>query len=151
MLTFAHSYLFPVLKVEPWIWTRVAGRSKLKGWGIDPPVTNVRKIELLIICLYSEGSEDRCVVVQYFWRRKICQIVCRVLWKWMESKFLDQDVDVVFLANKGMIIGCFVGRNYNKILMETGKFKNTLWILSRKGFYRMQHAKVLLHNFLPRS
>ena len=40
----------------------------------------------------------------------------------MESKFLDQDVDVVFLANKGIVIGSFVGRNYNKILMETGKF-----------------------------
>ena len=39
----------------------------------------------------------------------------------MESKFLDQDVDVVSLANKGIVIGCFVGRNYNKILMETGK------------------------------
>ena len=25
------------------------------------------------------------------------------------------------LANKGIVIGCFVGRNYNKILMETGK------------------------------
>ena len=29
----------------------------------------------------------------------------------------------MFLANKGLVIGCFVGRNYryNKILMETGK------------------------------
>ena len=35
----------------------------------------------------------------------------------MESKFLDQDVDVVSLANKGIVIGCFVSRNYNKILM----------------------------------
>ena len=45
----------------------------------------------------------------------------------MESKFLDQDVDVVFLANKGIVIGSFVGRNYNKILKETGK--RTLKIL----------------------
>ena len=44
----------------------------------------------------------------------------------MESKFLDQDVDVVFLANKGIVIGCFVGRNYNKILMETGKFMDNI-------------------------
>ena len=40
----------------------------------------------------------------------------------MESKFLDQDVDVVFLANKGVVTGGFVCRNYNKILRETGKF-----------------------------
>ena len=40
----------------------------------------------------------------------------------MESKFLDQDVDVVSLANKGIVIGCFVGRNYNKILLDTAKF-----------------------------
>ena len=32
----------------------------------------------------------------------------------MESKFLDQDVDVVSLAIKGIVIGCFVGRNYTK-------------------------------------
>ena len=40
----------------------------------------------------------------------------------MESNFLDQDVDVVFLAIKGIVIGSLVGRNYKKILMETGKF-----------------------------
>ena len=44
----------------------------------------------------------------------------------MESKFLDQDVDVVSLANKGIVIGCFVSRNYNKILMElTGNIRVT--------------------------
>ena len=44
----------------------------------------------------------------------------------MESKFLDQDVDVVFLANKCVVIGGFVGRNYNKIVMETGKFMDNI-------------------------
>ena len=44
----------------------------------------------------------------------------------MESKFLHQDVDVVSLVNKGMIIWCFVGRNYNKILMETGKLTDNI-------------------------
>ena len=44
----------------------------------------------------------------------------------MESKFVDQDVDVVFLANKGIVIRNFVGRNYNKILMETGKFVDNI-------------------------
>ena len=44
----------------------------------------------------------------------------------MESKFLDQDVDVVSLANKGIVTGCFVSRNYNKILMETGKLTGNL-------------------------
>ena len=44
----------------------------------------------------------------------------------MESKFLDQDVDVVSLANKGIVIGCFVGRNYNKILMETRKLTDNI-------------------------
>ena len=42
--------------------------------------------------------------------QKICQIVCRVSTRWMESNFLDQDVDVVFLANKSIVIRCFVGR-----------------------------------------
>ena len=44
----------------------------------------------------------------------------------MESKFLDQDVDVVSLTNKGIVIGCFVCRNYNKILMETGKLTDNI-------------------------
>ena len=44
----------------------------------------------------------------------------------MESMLLDQGVDVVFLANKGIVIGGFVGRNYNKILMETGKLRNNI-------------------------
>ena len=40
----------------------------------------------------------------------------------MESKFLDQDIDIVSL------IGCLVGRNYNKILMETGKLMDNIRI-----------------------
>ena len=74
---------------------------------------NVRQIKLLTICLNSEGIEDRFVDVQHFWCRKICHIVCMVSRKWMESIFLDQDVDVMSLANKCIVIGCFVGRNYN--------------------------------------
>ena len=63
-------------------------------------------------------SEDN---IQNIRCRTICQNVCRVSRKWMESKFLDQDVDVVSLTNKGIVIRCFVSRNYNKILMETRK------------------------------
>ena len=44
----------------------------------------------------------------------------------MESKFVDKDMDVVFLANKCIVIGSFVGRNYKKILMETGKFMDNI-------------------------
>ena len=38
-------------------------------------------------------------------------IVWRVPRKRMKSKFLDQDVDVVFLLNKGICVRCFVCRN----------------------------------------
>ena len=51
----------------------------------------------------------------------------------MESKFLDQDVDVVSLANKGIVIGCFVGRNYNKMLMETRKLTDNIMV-TKNGF-----------------
>ena len=50
----------------------------------------------------------------------------------MASEFLDQDVDVVSLANKGIVIGCFVSRNYNKILMETGKLTGNIRV-TRNG------------------
>ena len=39
----------------------------------------------------------------------------------MTSKFLYQDVDVVSLADKGIVVRCFVCRNYDKVLVETGK------------------------------
>ena len=88
---------------------------------------NVRQIEPLIICLYSEGSEDRFLVDQLFCCRKICQILCRVPRKRMESKFLDQDVDVMFLTSKGIIIGCLCRQElYNKIIMETGKLADNI-------------------------
>ena len=112
------------------IWTFVHLRNPI----------NVRQIELLTIWLYSEVGENRFVVVQQLWCRKICQIVCRVSRKWMESKFFDQDVDVVPLANKGIVIGCFVGRNYNKILMETGKLTGNIRVTKnglRSGVDRM--------------
>ena len=44
----------------------------------------------------------------------------------MQSKFLDQYVDVVFLANECIHIGSFVGRNCNKILMETEKLMDNI-------------------------
>ena len=46
----------------------------------------------------------------------------------MQSKFLDQDVNVVFLENKGVVIGGFVSKNYNKILMKTGKFIDNIMV-----------------------
>ena len=39
---------------------------------------------------------------------------------------LDQDVDVVSLANKSIAIGCFVGRTYTKILTETRKLTDNI-------------------------
>ena len=61
----------------------------------------------------------------------------------MESKFPDQDVDVVSLANKGIVIGCFVGRNYNKTLMETGKLTDNIRVTKNglgSGVDRMDSA-----------
>ena len=39
----------------------------------------------------------------------------------MKSRFLYQDVDVLSLADKGIVVRFFVCRNYDKVLMETGK------------------------------
>ena len=39
----------------------------------------------------------------------------------MKPTFLYQDVDVVSLADKGIVVRCFVCRNYDKVLIETGK------------------------------
>ena len=37
----------------------------------------------------------------------------------MKSKFFDQDVDdVFFLANKGMVVLCFVDRNYTSEFID---------------------------------
>ena len=103
---------------------------------------NVRPIEHFIICLYSEGGEDRFVVVHHSWCRKICQAVCRVSRKWIVSKLLDQDVDVVFLANKGIVIGCFVERNYNKTLTETGKLMTPMTLMKTNPYCSMPSALI---------
>ena len=117
------------------IWTFVHLRNLI----------NVRQIELPTIWLYSERGEDRFVVFQHLWYRKTCQIICRVSRKWKESKFLNQDVDVVSFANKGIVIGCFVGRNYNQILMETRKLTRTT-----SGSRKMDSDLVLTKSFSRR-
>ena len=72
----------------------------------------------------------------------------------MESKFLDQDVIVVSLANKGIVIGCFVGRNYNKILMETGKLTDNIRVTKNglgSGVDRMfQSSNSAFYHFTDR-
>ena len=85
---------------------------------------NIWQIEFVLIWIYSKGSENRFVVVQHFWCRKICKIVCRVPRKRVKSKFLYQDADVILLADKCIVVRSFVCRNYDKVLMETGKFSD---------------------------
>ena len=87
---------------------------------------NIWQIEFVLIWIYSKGSENRFVVVQHFWCRKICEIVCRVSRKRVKSKFLYQDADVILLADKCLVVRSFVCRNYDKVLMETGKFSDNL-------------------------
>ena len=45
--------------------------------------------------------------------------VCMVPREWVKSKFLCQDADVMSLADKCIVIGCFVCGDYDKIIMET--------------------------------
>ena len=76
----------------------------------------------------------------------------------MKSKFLYQDVDVVLLAYKGVVNRFFVYRNYDNVLMETGKlFDNKRVIengLVRSTFpflaYRLaytSHASMIISKF----
>ena len=66
------------------------------------------------------------MVAQHFRCRKICEIVCRVPRKRVKSKFLYQDADVILLADKCIFVRSFVCGNYDKVLMETGKFSDNL-------------------------
>ena len=87
---------------------------------------NILQIEFVLIWIYSKGSENRFVVVQHFWCRKICKIVCRAPRKRVKSKFLYQDADVILPEHKCIVVRSFVCRNYDKVLMETGKFSDNL-------------------------
>ena len=87
---------------------------------------DIWQIEFVLIWIYSKGSEYRFVVVQHFWCRKIYKIVCRVPRKRVKSKFLYQDADVILLADKCIVVRSFVCRNYDKVLIETGKFSDNL-------------------------
>ena len=86
----------------------------------------IKSSRIKSILQYSKGSENRFVVVQHFWCRKICKIVCRVPRKRVKSKFLYQDADVILLADKCIVVKSFVCKNYDKVLMETGKFSDNL-------------------------
>ena len=77
-------------------------------------------------CLYTKWNEDRFVVFQHIWCRQIREIVCRVPREWVKSKFLWQDADVMSLADKRIVVGCLVCRDYDKILMETGKLSDNI-------------------------
>ena len=44
----------------------------------------------------------------------------------MKSKFLCQDADVMSLAYECIVVGCFVCGDYDKIIMETGKFSDNI-------------------------
>ena len=57
----------------------------------------------------------------------------------MESKFLDQDVDLVFLAYNGIVIGCCFNRNYNTILRETGKLMDYIRV-TKNGYLNFGHT-----------
>ena len=74
----------------------------------------------------------------------------------MKSKFLYQDVDVVSLADKGIVVSCFVCRNYDKVLMETGKFCDNIRVINKspKGHWSLtwvQWALLLKVRFLSKS
>ena len=47
----------------------------------------------------------------------------------MKFKFLYQDVDVVSLADKGIVVRCFVCRNFDKVFMETGKLCDNIRVV----------------------
>ena len=87
---------------------------------------NIWQIQFVVIWIYSKGSENRFVVVQHFWWRKICKIVCRVPRKRVKSKFLYQYADVITLVDKCIVVRSFVCRNDDKVLMKTRQFSDNL-------------------------
>ena len=72
----------------------------------------------------------------------------------MKPKFLYQDVDVVSLADKGIVVRCFVCRNYDKVPMETGKLCDNIRVtknglVSRSGVERMFKSSDSAFNHIP--
>ena len=72
----------------------------------------------------------------------------------MNGVQVRRDVDVVSLANKGIVIGCFVGRNYNKILIETRKLTDNIRVTKNglgSGVDRMfQSSDSVFYHFTDR-
>ena len=58
--------------------------------------------------------------------QKIFKIVYRVSRKRVKSKFLYQEADGILIVDKCIVVRNFVCRNYDKVLMETGKFSSNL-------------------------
>ena len=71
--------------------------------------------------------------------------------KLMESKFLDQDVDVhvVSLANRSIVTGCFVGRNYKCTSITKFSWRReSSWTTS--GSRKMESYLVLTERLISR-
>ena len=76
--------------------------------------------------IWQKPLHRQCVVIQHFWCREIHEIVCRVPMEWVKSKFLCENADVMSLADKCIVVGCFVCGVFDKILMETRKFSDNI-------------------------
>ena len=70
------------------------------------------------------------MVVQYFLCRKSMRL-------YEEFSGLCQDADVMSLEYKSLFVRCFVCRDYDKILMETGNF------YEKSGSLKMDSCLVL--------
>ena len=87
---------------------------------------------------------------------KICKLVCRVPRKRVKSKFLYQDADVITLADKCIlvVVRSFVCRNYDKGLVETGKFFENLRVTENglvSGVDQVQKTEIsVYHSQIPK-
>ena len=62
------------------------------------------------------------MVVQHFWCRKIREIMSD----------LSPSSDVMSLTDKCIVVGCFFCGNYDKILIETGKFSYNITVTEKR-------------------
>ena len=105
---------------------------------------NIWQIEFVLIWIYSKGSENRFVVVQYFWYRKICKILCRVPRQRVKSKFLYQDANVILLADK-----CIVVRSLSAGYMTKFSWRRES-SLTTSGSQKMDSCLVLTERLIRR-
>ena len=81
----------------------------------------------------TKGWENWSVIVQYFLLGQTCLSICCISLSTTQTKFRTQAVEIIFLRNEHIIVGCFVSPNNSIFITKFGKSINHIRFIENIG------------------